>query len=98
MIQVRWKVTSIVPLNKDKKGQRQGLQKKTTSSRESVKKLAKDVKNISRVFKTENTQLQRLKKADSDLSDSEDEDKASHFQMVNINFGKSDFEFAKLNK
>ena len=98
MIQVRWKVTSIVPLNKDKKGQRQWLQKKPTSSRESVKKLAKDVKNISRVFKTENTQLQRLKKADSDLSDSEDEDKASHFQMVNINFGKSDFEFAKLNK
>ena len=69
MIQVRRKVASIVPLNKEKKGQRQRQQEKTTSSRARVKKLAKDVRNISRVFKTANTQLQRLKKADSDLSE-----------------------------
>ena len=60
----------------------------TTRSRASVNKIAKDVKKISRGFTTVNTQLQHLKEADSDLSDSENEDEASHFQMAKINFGK----------
>ena len=45
---------------------------KTTSSRESTKKLKNDTKKMSRVFNIVNTQLQRLKEAESDLSDSED--------------------------
>ena len=63
-----------------------------------MKKLAKDINNISRAFTTDNTQLQKLEEADSDLSDSEDEDEASHFQMAGIDFGKSDFQFAQLVK
>ena len=31
------------------------------------------------------------------MSDSEDEDKASHFQMADITFGTSDFQFAQLD-
>ena len=49
---------------------------------------------MSMVFTLVNTQLQNLKEADSDLSDSEDEDEASHFQMDEIDFGKSDFQFS----
>ena len=48
--------------------------------------MAKDVNNMSREFTTVKIQLQRLKDADSDLSDSEDEDEASHFQMAENNF------------
>ena len=61
-----------------------------------MKKLAEDVKKKSGAFTTFNTQLQYLKEAGSDLSDSEDEDEASHFHMSEINFGKSDFQFAQL--
>ena len=45
-----------------------------------------------------NNQLQRIKYADSSLPDSEDEDKASHLQIYDINWGKSDFKFAQLDK
>ena len=41
-----------------------------TSNRASVKNLAKDVKKISRAFTPVNNQLQNLKEADPDLSDS----------------------------
>ena len=70
---------------------------KTTRSIEIVKKLTKDVKKISKVFTMVKTQLQRIKKADSNLPDSEDEDEASHLQIANINFGKSNFQFAQLD-
>ena len=53
----------------------------------------KDTKKMSNAFTTVNTQLQSLREAESDLSDSEDEDEASHFQIADINFGKSDFQF-----
>ena len=46
---------------------------------------------MSRVFTTVNTQLQNMKEADSNLSYSEDEDEASHFQMAEINLGKMTF-------
>ena len=69
-----------------------------TISRECVKKLAKDFKKMSREFTTVNTQIQNLKEADSDLSDSKDEDEASCFQMADMNFDKSDFQFAQLYK
>ena len=45
-----------------------------------------------------NTQLRNMKLADSDMSDSEDEDEASRFQMAGINFGKSYFQFAQLDE
>ena len=53
-----------------------------------MKKLVKDLKKMYRVFTTFNTQIQRLKEADSDLSESEYDDEASNFQIVDINFGK----------
>ena len=53
---------------------------------------------MSRAFTTVNTQLKNLKEADSKLYDSENEDEASNFQMAKINFGKSDFRFAQLDK
>ena len=62
-----------------------------------MKKMAKDVKNISREFATVDTQLQRLKEADSELYEFKDEYEASHFQMADTNFGKSEFQFAQLN-
>ena len=71
---------------------------RSTSSRASKKKLSKDVNKMSRAFTTVNTQLKNTKEADSDLSDSEDEGKASHFQMAEINFGKNDSQFAQLDE
>ena len=71
---------------------------RTTIVRSSVKKLANYANKMSRVFTTFNTQRKKLKGANSDLSEYEDEDEASHFQMAKINFGKSDFQFAQLNK
>jgi hypothetical protein len=47
----------------------------------SVKKLQKDIKSMRKAFTTVNTQLERLKEAESDISESEGEDEASHFQM-----------------
>ena len=70
----------------------------TTSSRAIMKKPAKDIKRMPRMFTTVNTKIQKLKEADSKMSDSEDEDEASKFQMAEINFGKSDFQFAQLDK
>ena len=63
-----------------------------------MKELAKDVKKMSRAFTTVNAQLKILKEAESDLYDSEHEDEASHFQMADIDFGKSDFQFSQLDK
>ena len=63
-----------------------------------MKELAKDVKKMSRAFTTVNAQLKILKEAESNLYDSENEDEASNFQMADINFGKSDFQFAQLDE
>ena len=53
---------------------------------------------MSRAFTMVNTQLKNMEEADSDLSDSNNEDEASHFQMAEINLGKSDFHFAQLDE
>jgi hypothetical protein len=47
----------------------------------SVKKLQKDCKSMRKAFTTVNTQLEKLKEAESDISESEGEDEASHFHM-----------------
>jgi hypothetical protein len=47
----------------------------------SVKKLQKDTKSMRKAFTTVNTQLEKLKEAESDISESEGKDEASHFQM-----------------
>jgi hypothetical protein len=51
------------------------------STASSVNKLKKDLKSINKVFNTVNTQLAQLKEAESNISESEGEDEASHFQM-----------------
>ena len=53
---------------------------------------------MSRAFTMVNTQIQELKEADSDLSDSQDEYESSYFQTAEINFDKSDFQFSQLDK
>jgi hypothetical protein len=64
------------------------------SAASSVKKLKKDFKSMKKAFTTVNTQLEKLKEADSDLSGSEDDDEQSHFQMdAAIQFTQVDKEF-----
>jgi hypothetical protein len=53
----------------------------TAATVNSVKKLQKDIKSMREAFTTVNTQLEKLKEAESDISESEGEDEASHFQM-----------------
>jgi hypothetical protein len=60
----------------------------------SVKKLQKDIKYMRKAFTTVNTQLKKLKEAESDISESEGEDEASHFQMdVALQFAQFEKEF-----
>jgi hypothetical protein len=47
-----------------------------------VKKLEKDINYMRKAFTTVNTQLENLKEAKSDISESEGEDEASHFQWM----------------
>jgi predicted nucleic acid-binding Zn-ribbon protein len=47
----------------------------------SVNKLQKDIKSMRKAFTTVNTQLEKLKEAESDISEPEGEDESSHFQM-----------------
>jgi hypothetical protein len=49
----------------------------SASIAQSIKKLAKDTKNLKKAF----TQLQKTSKQDSDLSGSESEEEDSHFQF-----------------
>jgi hypothetical protein len=47
-----------------------------------------------KAFTTVNTQLEKLKEAESDISESEGEDEASHFQMdVALQFAQVEKEF-----
>jgi hypothetical protein len=60
----------------------------------SVKKLQKDIKSTRKAFTTVNTQLEKLKEAESDISELEGEDEASHFQMnVALQFAQVEKEF-----
>jgi hypothetical protein len=51
------------------------------STARSVNKLKKDLKSTKKAFTTVNNQLILLKEADSDMSYSERDEEASHFQM-----------------
>jgi hypothetical protein len=60
----------------------------------SIKKLQKDIKSMMKAFTTVNTQLEKLKEADSGISESEGEDEASHFQMdAALQFAQVEKEF-----
>jgi hypothetical protein len=60
----------------------------------SIKKLQKEIKSTMKAFTTVNTQLEKLKEAESDISESEGEDEASHFQMdVALQFTQVEKEF-----
>jgi hypothetical protein len=63
-----------------------------------VKKLQKDIKSMKKAFTTVNTQLEKLKEAESDISESEGEDEASDFQMdVTLQFAQVEKEFEPIN-
>jgi hypothetical protein len=60
----------------------------------SVKKLQKDITSMRKAFTMVNTQLEKLKEAESDISESEGEDEASYFQMdVALQFAQIEKEF-----
>jgi hypothetical protein len=60
----------------------------------SVKKLQKDIKSMRKAFTTGNTQLEKLKQDESEISESEGEDEASHFQMdAALQFAQVEKEF-----
>jgi hypothetical protein len=60
----------------------------------SVKKLQKDTQSMRTAFTTVNTQLEKLKEAESEISESEGEDEASHFQMdAALQFAQVENEF-----
>jgi hypothetical protein len=63
----------------------------TASAASSVKKLKKDHKSIKKAFTKVNTQLAQLKEADSEISESEEEE-SSHFQVDQA------LQFAQLDK
>jgi hypothetical protein len=64
------------------------------STASSVNKLKKYFKYMKKSFTTVNTQIEKLKEADSDLSGSEDDDDQSHFQMdAALLFAQVDNEF-----
>ena len=63
-----------------------------------MNQLSKYVKKMSKTFTTVNIQLKKLKEDESNLSESEDKDEASHFHMTNINFVKSYFQYANLDE
>jgi hypothetical protein len=60
----------------------------------SVKKLQKYIPSMRKALTTVNTQLEKLKEAESDLYESEGEDEASHFQMdAALQFAQVENEF-----
>jgi uncharacterized coiled-coil DUF342 family protein len=66
----------------------------TAASVNSVKELQKDIKSMRKAFTTVNTQLEKLKEAESEISELEGEDEASHFQMdVALQFSQVEKEF-----
>jgi hypothetical protein len=70
------------PANKcPKKSNNYNNEKSMASTASHVKKLKKDFKSMNKAFTTVDTQLEKLKEVDSDLSGYEDDDDQSHFQM-----------------
>jgi hypothetical protein len=69
-------------------------EKSLASAASSVKKPKKDFKSMKKAFTMVNTQLKKLKEADSDLSGSEDDNDQSNFQMdAAIQFTQVDKDF-----
>jgi hypothetical protein len=67
------------------------------STASSVNKLKKDFSKMKKAFTMVNTQLSKLKEADSDISDLEEEEQASHFQVQDaFQFSQTDQEFGKI--
>jgi hypothetical protein len=58
----------------------------------SFTKIKKDLKSIKKAFTTVNTVLAQLKDADSEISESEGDEEASHFQV------DQDLQFAQVDK
>jgi hypothetical protein len=83
------------PANKcPKKKNNYDDEKSVTSAARSVKKLKKDFKSMKKAFTMVNTQIEKMKEADSNLSGSEDDDDQSHFKMdAAIQFEEVDKEF-----
>jgi hypothetical protein len=77
-----------------KKSNNDNDEKSVASAVSSVKKLKKDFTSMKKAFTTVNTQLEKLKDADSDLSGFEDNDDQSHFKMdAALQFAQVDKEF-----
>jgi hypothetical protein len=71
-------------------------EKSVASAASSVSKLKKDFKSMEKAFTTVNTQLKELKEADSDISESDGDEEASHFQVddsLQFQFAQVDQEF-----
>jgi hypothetical protein len=83
------------PENKcPKKSNNDDDRKYVASAASSVKKLKNDFKSMKKAFTTVNTQLEKMKEADFNISGSEDDDDQSHFQMdAAIQFAQVDKEF-----
>jgi hypothetical protein len=65
-----------------KKSNNDNEEKSVVRAASSVKKLKKDFKSMKKAFTTVNSQLEKLKEADSDLSGSKDDDNQSYFQWM----------------
>jgi hypothetical protein len=64
-----------------KKSAKEDDDRSLASTAISINKLKKDLKSMKKSLTTVNTQLALLKEAESDISDSEGDEEASHFQM-----------------
>jgi hypothetical protein len=67
-------------------------EKSLESTKSNINKLKKNFKTMKKAFTTVNTQLEKLKEADSDISDSETKEETSHFQYDHA------FQFACIGK
>jgi hypothetical protein len=83
------------PANKcPKKSNNDDNEKSMVSTASSVNNFKKDFKSMKKALDMVNTQLEKLKEADYDLSGSEDDDDQSHFQMdAALQFAQVDTEF-----
>ena len=66
---------------KKSKGSKSDDDKSLASTASSVKKMTKEFKSMKKAFTTVNTQLEKMKEDESDISESEGEEESSHFQF-----------------
>jgi predicted nucleic acid-binding Zn-ribbon protein len=68
--------------------------KSIASTASSISELKKDFKSMNKAFATVNTQLAQLREADTDISESDGGEEASHFQLDEASqFAQVDKEF-----